>query len=248
MPIRKTEDEIKSIINAYFNQEKLRYLYDEDYTGETKDTKRNISDLIAEQILKLDDNLENYFNNNIQTINRIPRENEKSYSPKGHNLQREKEEALLREKPLDEKWLAKSLLLNKYNEIGEIKDYEIPINQENNDGAGEIDLIAYNEETNKISLIELKRKDNPETILRAILEICTYYCQINKQQFKKEYANQTQNETEIWKVVMVFENSYQHRQYEDEFSKNIRKLVEKLNIKIFLIDDDNQIKPLVVQI
>ena len=55
------------------------------------------------------------------------------------------------------------------------KDYQIPLNDERKDKLGDVDLVSYNEKTKTLFLIELKYKRNKETLLRASLEIFTYY-------------------------------------------------------------------------
>ena len=115
------------------------------------------------------------------------RDNGKTYKVAGHKPQNEKNEALTREKPLDEEWLAKSLLLENFEHIGEIIDFQVPIKEKDTDSAGKVDLLAYNKQTKRLSLIELKRETNEETMLRAILEISIYFCQINRETLKEDF-------------------------------------------------------------
>ena len=242
-----TEEELKLIVAENTTKENLRYLYDEPYVKKYRYIKHSKTkthyDVIAEQLLKLEQNqgLENFFQDRIKTIKRKVRKNNNMiYLTESHNAQKEKEKALSHKKPLTEKWLAKSMLKNQYKYIGEIIDYEIPINEKDSDGAGKIDLLAYNRNTNSIFIIELKKENSTETILRAILEICTYYYQIDRDQLIKEYADPVFSDTKVKKVVLVFKGSLQHEQFNK--SESIQKLAKKLNIDICLIDNDQIVK------
>jgi hypothetical protein len=81
-----------------------------------------------------------------------------------------------------EELFAKSLYGYKFDDLGEIIDYQMPIYDKK---YGAIDLLAYNDD-GVLSLIELKREYNTETMLRAILEICTYFLQIDIEKLKNE--------------------------------------------------------------
>jgi len=251
-----TENELKKFIAEDTKKGKLEWLYKEYYVSHKrkpiKDNKNiKIYDYIAKQLLELDDNLEDYFKENISEIDREKRLKDKNkiYTPIDHNIKEEKEkaeaqkkDALSQNKPFDEEPLAKTLLEEEFDYIGKIINYQIPINDEQDDGAGRIDLLAYNEDKKIISLIELKKRENKETILRAILEICTYYYQIKKDVLVKEYTNLSLSEIEIWKVVLIYKDSKQHEDFIN--SENIRTLARRLNIKILLLDNNNNITPL----
>jgi len=257
-PIDYTENQLKDYLVEDTKKGKLVWLYKKYYVIKSnliKDNKNiRVYDYIAKRLLGLDDNLENYFIKNIKEIEREPRTQDKGkvYIPINHNLKIEKEKAIVmkkalsQNKQLDEEVLAKTLLEEEFNFIGKIINYQIPINEEDEDGAGKIDLLAYNKEYFKdkriISLIEFKKESNTETILRAILEICTYYCQINKEVLVREYTKLPLSKVEVWKVILIYKGSKQHKDFIN--SENIRTLVRRLNVKIFLLDNNNNITPL----
>ena len=253
-------EELLSYLAEDTKKEKLAALYREYYI---KDKTRDVEDkkgiaiynFIAGELIKLDNDLEKYFDDNIKEIERTPRKNGKCYFTEGHDSRREKEKAqekiknILPNDELEEVWLAKSLLLEKYQYIGEIKDYQVPIietnkiedDEEVKFAIGNIDLLAYNENDDIISLIELKNRTNTETLLRAILEIATYYCQISKSKLKSEYSRKNGADTKVWKVVLIYEDGEQYKQYTNKDSENIRILADKLKVKIFFLDRNNQI-------
>jgi len=81
----------------------------------------------------------------------------------------------------DEEIFAKRITGLTLDDIGLIKDFQIPLkNTRANSGLGKIDLISFNEENKTLYLIELKYEGNKETLLRATLESYTYYKIIDK--------------------------------------------------------------------
>ena len=75
------------------------------------------------------------------------------------------------------------------NGLGTIIDYQVPLKNKQSEKIGKIDLISFNETTKTLYLIELKHGNNNETLLRAILEIYTYYKIIDKEKLKNDYFN-----------------------------------------------------------
>jgi hypothetical protein len=131
-----------------------------------------------------------------------------------------------------EKILAHSLQKTTFNDIGEILDYEIPLRIDDNDGdVGDIDMLTYNCDKKQYSIIELKLKWNEDSLLHAILQICTYYRQVNKEKLFAEYKKHS--DKDIQKVVFIFKGS---RQYEDLQSKKMQKLAKLLDVKILILD------------
>jgi Holliday junction resolvase-like predicted endonuclease len=60
-------------------------------------------------------------------------------------------------------------------EVGLILDNQVPLKSRRKQSAGKIDLISFNGKTKTLHLIELKYDKNKETLLRAMLEIYTYF-------------------------------------------------------------------------
>lgn len=52
--------------------------------------------------------------------------------------------------------------------IGIVLDYQVPLKNRREDKAGKVDLISLNEDN--LYLLELKRQDSNETMLRCVLE------------------------------------------------------------------------------
>lgn len=95
--------------------------------------------------------------------------------------------------------------INGFNFI----DYQVPLKETNQDLGGKIDLIATRAEKEQLYLVELKPPQitgNNDTLLRAALEIFTYYEIVKKNQakFVQEYAN---TKPRLCMMVLVSEQS-----------------------------------------
>jgi len=141
---------------------------------------------------------------------------------------------------------ARRLFNEKLGFLGKIIDYQTPIRKtksKENEGVGDIDLLSYNDKNETLYLIEVKRLKSEETMLRAILEICTYFYQIDKDKLKKDFDYS--NSTNIKKAVLVFKNSPLYIKYKEAVSNgnhSIIKLAELLDVEIFNLDIiDNKI-------
>jgi hypothetical protein len=195
---------------------KLSSLYRESYIKNPKligKSNTYYHDVIAEYLV----NHEIIFSN-ISPISR--RDKNKSYLTESHTKRISKE-----------KLFAKSLMGSEIDYLGKIIDFETPINSSNKDNAGEIDLLSYNDKKNTLFLIELKMSSNTETLLRSILEISTYYQQIELQYLKEDFGYTT---AAVKKVVLIFKDSPLHQQYVK--SEHIRELAMKLEVEILIID------------
>ena len=103
-----------------------------------------------------------------------------------------------------EEIFAKSLLSHDIQNLGTIIDYQMPLNGKQTDHFGKIDLVSLHADANTAYIIELKMNlvdYDVETVLRAALEIETYYNALikNQQHFIKyieakieeRYSNKT---------------------------------------------------------
>ncbi|MGB9904914.1 MAG: hypothetical protein ACPLQO_09660, partial [Desulfotomaculales bacterium] len=95
---------------------------------------------------------------------------------------------------------------NNLGELGKVFDYQVPLKNTRDDKAGKIDLVSFNQETNTVWLVELKRKDNKDTLLRCMLEVATYYQLLDKEGFIESHKDMLGNLSpdRIRKAVLVF--------------------------------------------
>ena len=210
------EDDLKKHLGILTEDSDLSFFYKEPCVyNDTiiKETNVLCYDYITDYLIKKLNN-NDLFKKKIKPIYRI----DKNYDV-GHK----------KLKYTKEKWFAKSLIESKLSGIGEIIDFETPINNTRNDKAGKIDLLAYNGK--QFSLIELKLQTNPDSMLHTLLEIHTYFHQIDTRQLRSDFGK---TNAKIQKVVLIFKGSRQHLEYEQSIS--LKKLANVLDIKIYLFD------------
>lgn len=220
------EDTIKAIENAIKNN--IATLYNDkcvNWKGVTNDQNaESYSEIIAEL-------LENDIFGKFSQIKPIDRENYRGEHDGETENQTNRKEEIFAKKLF--KYCKSGKKLNK---IGKILQYQIPLKEKLKDKAGKIDLVSYNESEKIAYLIELKYKNNEETLLRCVLEIATYYQLLNMENFKESYP-ELKNSV-IKKGILVFKDSSQHNEIKEiKDRSSLKTLIKKLEVEIFIIDD-----------
>ena len=237
--MKKTRKEtIKELKKEFPNIESLYKSKCVNWTGITKDTDELYSELIANELLR-----------NLKKFDEIPmvtRTN--SYCRENHcNI-----EIDICKSNRDEENFAKRITGLTLESLGLIKDYQIPLKDTQADkGLGKIDLISFNRKTKTLYLIELKYKENKETLLRATLESYTYYkivdkiklindC-INNQKFvlTKVFNQVNIDKIEIKSAVLVVPGCNAYTELEElEFGKRpkLKALSLALDVSYFTLE------------
>lgn len=223
-----TEKEIRAKVEKFLTEDNIATLYQQEFVGYTgnasdgeKDHKRPYSEIIAEILLK---DIE-AGNNVLNKISEVIRK--KSYKIPSHqgNCPGAKKTSRV------EEWIAKDMFNQTYATIGKVFDYQVPLKGKQSDkNVGKIDLVSETKDT--VYLLELKREDNTESILRCVLEIYTYFKQLQHHQFLDNFK--LSEKSKIIPAILVFKNGKQHCQFMSE-SKNVNKLMKKLGIKMLTI-------------
>lgn len=118
--------------------------------------------------------------------------------------------------------------------FGEIIDYQVPLKKERKDaGVGKIDFIYVKD--GALYFAEIKAETNKESILKAIVEIQTYYQQANKEKLLKDFGLNLP----IKKVVVFFEGSAQANRLNDP---NVQKLLRAFDIEAIVLRSDLKIE------
>ena len=123
--------------------------------------------------------------------------------------------------------------------FGRVIDYQVPLKNERSDFAGKIDLLSYNAniDSKGVYIIELKRPDSKETLLRCILEAFTYYKTIaDKQAFRGSFL--LPPNTPFWICPMFFADSQPDKdlkQKHQNLSNLVQKIGEEVSIKLIRI-------------
>ncbi|MBO4745686.1 MAG: hypothetical protein J5613_01275, partial [Alphaproteobacteria bacterium] len=186
--------------------------------GKTSDTKKPYTEVISKWLLKRGhlkklDNIQEVYRDIAQPYDMRHKVNNKE------QLRKSKAKN-------NEKIIAKLMFDDNYDIIGHMCDFQTPLKgSEKDSGVGEIDLFSYNKKTNTVYLLELKREDNKESILRCVLEIYTYWKQLMHNKFLKDF-NLPSN-AKIVPAVLVFQDGKQHQQFKSDLTET-KKLMKKL--------------------
>lgn len=123
----------------------------------------------------------------------------------------------------------------QYAKIGTILDYQVPLKNKRSDQAGKIDLLSYNGHV--LRVLELKKPDTPETMLRCVLEGYTYLRTADTAKLLADF--QLPANTPVKASPFVFENSLPHQEYLAD-RPNLKKLMALLDSEPFFIrETDN---------
>ena len=181
-----------------------------NYRGKCKDCDEFYTEVIAEYILQ---NVEKF---KIKTISR-----ESSYKVVSHkgiindNSNRTEEKMAIR------------MFNQTYKGYGKVLDYQIPLkNSRKDSGVGKIDLISLKDNT--LFLLELKRADSKETLLRCILEIYTYINQLDHAKLISNYNLDT--DIKLVAAPLICENGFQHNELLDNKHSKVVELMNILNV------------------
>ena len=219
--IIKKLEESKSEMRQFYSENFLNYI------GETSDKEGDYTEIIAEWLL-----------NNIKLFDEIkPITREKNYKVKTHDGKIKNEKSNREEEIIAMKLFELSQNQGKvFDIIGKIVDYQTPLKNVQKDKAGKIDLLAYNEEEKTLRILELKKPDSEETMLRCVLEAYTYLKVVDKDKLLKDFG--LPKNTEIKACPFVFYDGKQHQEMKDGREK-LEELIEKLGIEVIYLKEEN---------
>ena len=198
-----------------------------NYISETSDKEGEYTEIITDWLL---DNIELF--DNIKPITR-----EKNYKVKTHdgiikNEKSNREEEMIAMKLFD-------FSQNKgkvFDIIGKIIDYQTPLKNVRGDKAGKIDLLAYNEEEKTLRILELKKPDSEETILRCVLEAYTYLKVVDKAKLLKDF--ELPEDTILKTCPFVFVDGAQYKEIQED-RKYLKELMKKLDVEPIYLKEKN---------
>ena len=206
-----------------------------NYRGITSDTKERYENIAAEFVLE---NLAAF--EKIRVVYR-----QFSYKTDGHErlvpddnkINEIKKGAVRRQ----EEWLAKSMYGKSYEHLGKIIDFQVPIKNVNDNQVdkqpGKIDLISFSESDGVLYLLEFKKPDSKETLLRCILEAYTYYKQVNCSKLLRDF--EFPSDSKIIPAVLFYKQSFAAAGLGD---LSLQKLKNTLGVNIFLINETGWIE------
>lgn len=199
-----------------------------NYRGKTSDKERDYyTEIIAKWLL---DNIELF--NDIKMISRESSYKVDSHDGKIKNEKSEREEEIIAMKLFDFSQNQGKV----FDVIGKIIDYQTPLKDIQTDKAGKIDLLAYNENKKILRILELKRPDSKETMLRCVLEAYTYLKVVDKTKLLKDFG--LAEDTEIKACAFVFYGKEQYKEMQKN-KENLGELIKKLDIEIIYLKEEN---------
>lgn len=195
-----------------------------NYRGKTSDTKEyyteNISQFVCENIKT--------FQTKIPTITR--QTSYKTTSHVGHFSEKSnREEEMIAMKMFNQ---CKSGEI--FDSIGKIIDYQIPLKSVKTDVAGKIDLLSYTGKT--VRILELKKADSTETMLRCVLESYTYMKTVDQKKLLSDFG--LFDNIEIKASPLVFKDGMQYKEMLEE-RKWLQQLMKLLDSKAYYIVEEN---------
>ncbi len=125
---------------------------------------------------------------------------------------------------------AKKMYDKTYAFVGKIIDYQTPLYDKSRAEAGKIDLLAYDGST--LRILELKKCDSNETMLRCVLEGFTYWKTVDKPKLLSDFNLPA--DTVIKACPFVFKDGEQHKEMEKP-RPNLKKLMSLLDSKPYYI-------------
>ena len=211
----------KSEMGQFYSKDFLNYI------SETSDKEGDYTEIIAGWLL---DNIELF--NEIKLITR-----EKSYKVKTHDGIIKNEESRREEEIIAMKLFDFSQNQGKvFDIIGKIIDYQTPLKNVQTDDVGKIDLLAYNESKKTLRILELKKPDSKETMLRCVLEAYTYLKILDKTKLLKDF--ELPEDTVIKACPFVFYGKEQYREMQQD-REHLKDLIEKLGIEVIYLEEKN---------
>ena len=197
-----------------------------NYNGKTEDTNEYYSEVVAEFLC---DNITEF-------INEIPQiTREASYKTEGRDGRFDEDT------PREEEKIAMEMFNQskggfRYDFIGDIIDYQTPLKNKRTDTAGKIDLLSYDGRT--VHILELKKPDSDESMLRCVLEGYTYMQTIDNAKLLCDFG--LPKETVIKASPFVFKDKLQHNQMKENRS-HLCRLMQLLDSKPYYISKENNI-------
>lgn len=210
--IEKCEKEISDVSNFY----KADFI---NYRGKTIDTGEYYTEVIAEYIC---DNIERF--DEIQKITRRAsyqtNEHEGNYSKNSNRLEEITAMQMFRQCKDG----------TEFDFIGKIIDYQTPLKNKKTDNAGKIDLLSVKDHT--VFILELKREDSKETMLRCVLEGYTYLKTVDADKLCSNFnLNGIRN---IYASPLVFRGKEQWREMQEQRGQ-LHRLMNLLSSKPYYI-------------
>lgn len=217
-----TRQEIINRINDAKSNMQLFYKSDfVNYRGKTSDTDEYYTEVVCGWLLE-----------NLELLNKIPViTREKGYATKTHdglikNLKSNRDEEMIAMKMFNQKSISG---------LGKILDYQTPLKNKSVDKVGKIDLLSYDGDI--LRILELKKPDSDETMLRCVIEGYTYLKTVDTKKLLQDFK--LPQETMVVANPFVFVDSVAYGEmFEDR--PELKELIRVLNCKPLFVKIENE--------
>lgn len=123
----------------------------------------------------------------------------------------------------------------RYDHIGEIIDYQTPLKNKSYDEAGKVDLLAYDGAC--LRLLELKKPDSTETMLRCVMEGFTYLETVDQEKLLRNFSIPADTKVVACPFVFVGKESNPYQEMLED-RPHFKRLMAMLNSKPYYIKQD----------
>lgn len=110
----------------------------------------------------------------------------------------------------------------------QIVDYQIPVNRVQYSNDGKIDLVLTS--SKGVYIGELKDNKSQESLLRAILEVQTYYDKVSHDKLKDCYQKDF-----VGKAILLFDGTRPFKEFDNEDYQWTNKLLRRWDILVFKV-------------
>ena len=195
-----------------------------NYRGKTTDTDEYYTEVVASWLW---DNLD--ILNKIPTISRTSGYRVPSHDGVIKNPKSNRKEEIIAMKMFQQ---------SDVPGLGRIIDYQTPLKNDFDDHVGKVDLLSFDGKT--IRLLELKKPNSEETMLRCVIEGYTYWKTIDTtillESFKDVVSNNAQ--VKVNPFVFIHPESVPYLEMKEERPK-LNALMDALNCHPLYIQDNN---------
>lgn len=198
-----------------------------NYRGKTADTDEYYTEVAAEYVC---DNFA-LFDSEIKTITR-----EANYKTPTHDGKYNPNSNR------DEEIIAMQMYRKEYDHIGKVIDYQTPLKNKQADEAGKLDLLAFDGKT--LRILELKKPDSDETMLRCVLEGYTYIKIVNTEKLISNFELNDVKRVVACPFVFAETGSVPYEEYCDLDNRpQLKRLMKILNsVPYFITGRDGSFK------
>ncbi len=216
-----TEAELLAKVSAAAGN--MRTFYKQDfinYRGRTSDTGEICTEVIARWCC---DNLGRF-----DSIPQITRGT--SYKTAGHDGTTDAE----RSNREEERIAMEMFRQGELPLVGKVLDYQTPLKNKRADDAGKIDLLAW--DGGLLRILELKKPDSGETMLRCVLEGETYRRTVDRKKLLRDFA--LPEHAAVMACPFVFLRGAQWEEMQED-RPELKRLMERLGSQALYIRKEN---------